>query len=165
MGETAFNRVLRRLESGASTVSALLFAAMFVPFLLQIFMRFVLNDPLSWTEEASGLFFIWMVFWTTAFVIEIPNEHIKFDLIYKLGSPNVRRVMAIAGTVLISGLFIVSLPVLIEFVIFMGSQKSPVMRIRLDLVYSVFALFVILIGLRGVIRVIRLLGSDWRNHI
>ena len=157
--------VLALLKNGTNLVSGLLFAAMFIPFLLQIFMRFVLNDPLSWTEEASGIFFIWMVFWTTAFLVHHPNEHIKFDVIYSICPPGLKRAMRITATLLISGLFLVSLPVLIDYVTFMERHRSPVMRVRLDLLYSVFALFVVVIGLRGMLGVLRLLRRDWREHI
>lgn len=157
--------VLPLLKNGTDLVSGLLFAAMFIPFLLQIFMRFVLNAPLSWTEEASGIFFIWMVFWTTAFLVHHPNDHIKFDVIYSLCPPWLKRAMRITTTLLMSGLFLISLPVLIDYVLFMERHRSPVMRIRLDLLYSVFALFVLVIGLRGLYIVLRLLRRDWREHI
>ena len=36
---------------GADLVSARLFALMFGAFLLQVFTRYVLNDPVTWTQE------------------------------------------------------------------------------------------------------------------
>ena len=54
---------------------------MFVCFILQIIFRYVLNDPLGWTEEVIMVTWLWRVLWGAAFVLgEV--EEIRFDIIY-----------------------------------------------------------------------------------
>ena len=51
-----------RLRFFAESVTALLFMAMFAAFLLQVFTRYVLNDPVAWTQEFVLITYIWIVF-------------------------------------------------------------------------------------------------------
>ena len=51
-----------RLRLFAEWVAAILFLAMFAAFLLQVFTRYVLNDPIAWTQEFVLVVYIWIVF-------------------------------------------------------------------------------------------------------
>ena len=66
-------RTIKYLRKGAEFVAVTLFIAMFGSFLLQVFMRYVLNRPLGWTSEACVIFYIWVVFWTAALLVREPR--------------------------------------------------------------------------------------------
>jgi len=47
---------------GAETAVALLMAVMVATIVLQVFCRFVLGNPLSWSEELARYLFVWITF-------------------------------------------------------------------------------------------------------
>ena len=63
------------LRNRADNVAVALLTAMFVSFLLQIFFRYVVNQPLTWTLEANLLAWLWIVFWVSAF-LQIGRAHV-----------------------------------------------------------------------------------------
>lgn len=52
-------RVSRIVDALASAICAVFFGAMTVTVLLGVFFRYILNNPLSWTEEVSRYLMIW----------------------------------------------------------------------------------------------------------
>ena len=63
---------------------------MFASFIIQIFSRYVLNNPIGWTEEVIITAWLWTVLWGAAFVSR-EAEEIRFDIIYSTLSERVRR--------------------------------------------------------------------------
>jgi len=55
-----------RLDGGVAMVTTLFFAAMMFTLFWQVFSRFVINIPATWTEEAARYFFIYMTFFGAA---------------------------------------------------------------------------------------------------
>jgi len=53
------NKIIAKLED---LIAILLLANIIVVIFIQVFFRFILNFPLSWTEELSRLSLIWLVF-------------------------------------------------------------------------------------------------------
>ena len=58
----------------ADDVAVALIAIMFVSFLLQIVFRYLLNQPLGWTDEVTVLCWVWVVLWGAAFVLSRPGR-------------------------------------------------------------------------------------------
>ena len=54
---------------------------MFACFIIQIFFRYVLNNPVGWTEEVIVTTWLWTVLWGAAFILG-EAEEIRFDIIY-----------------------------------------------------------------------------------
>ena len=156
-------RVLSYLRKGAEFVAVGFFVAMFGAFLLQVFMRYVINHPLGWTSEACVIFYIWVIFWTAAFLLR-ERDHVAFTMIYEGVRPPARRVMAILGVAAIAAGFIAGFPATFSFITFMKIDVTPVTRIRFDYVYSVWILFVLAVIARSVASLIRLLGRNWRRE-
>ncbi len=153
-----------RLHFFAELVAMLLFMAMFAAFLLQVFTRYVLNDPVAWTQEFVLIMYIWIVFWCGAFLLK-EREHITFDMFFLALPPRQRRILAIILTALTGLVFIVALPATIDYVTFMKIEKSPVMGIRFDILYSIFIVFVVAIAVGALWRIWRLLGRSWQSEL
>ena len=67
------------LESAVKWAALLILLVMFLAILLQIFTRYILNDPLIWTEELANICFAWIVFLGAALGIR-RDESVRMDL-------------------------------------------------------------------------------------
>jgi len=129
-------------------------AAMFSAFLLQIFMRYVMNNPLGWTLEACVILYIWTVFWTSAFVLK-ESDHITFTVISDHVRPGVKRVMLVIGHIIIGIAFVSALPAVVDYVTFMKIESTPIAHLRFDFVFSIFVVFLGAVAFRSIINVYR----------
>src|SRR5215472_15745655 len=143
--------LLKRLHRGAELFSAALFAAMFIAFVLQVVSRYVFDDPISWTLEVCSITYVWIVFFATGTIVTM-RQHITFDMLYASLGPAWKRGFAIFTTA----------SLLIRFV---SHKHTPILIIRLDIIYSCFAIFMIRAVIGAAIRLYRLLGRDWRNNL
>jgi TRAP-type C4-dicarboxylate transport system permease small subunit len=156
--------VRARLRFFAELVTAFLFVAMFAAFLLQVFTRYVLNDPIAWTQEFVLIVYIWIVFWCGAFLLR-EREHITFDMVFISLPPGPRRALAVILTLITLVAFVAVLPGTIDYVSFMKIERSPVLGIRFDLLYSIFAVFAVAVAIRALVRLWRLLGRSWQDEL
>ncbi len=135
----------------AEDVLAALLAAMFVAFVIQIVMRYVVNAPVGWTTEVSTLAWVWGILWGAALVLT-DEEEIRFDILYAAAPAPLRRLCdAITGAVVVA-VFGWSLPAVWDYVTFMRVEKSAYLGIRFDWLYSVYLVFAVAMIIRhGVI--------------
>lgn len=61
-------------------IATLLFILFFIVVLLQVFFRFVLDAPLTWSEEAARYFNLWSVLLGAAIAVKY-KDHLRVDLI------------------------------------------------------------------------------------
>ncbi|MCF3639657.1 TRAP transporter small permease [Rhizobium sp. TRM95111] len=148
------------LRARADDVAAAMLAAMFAAFLLQIVTRYVFNNPLGWTQELCVTAWLWLVFWGSAFVLG-EKDQVKFDLLYYAVGARTRRVFALVSAVALTAGFAASFPATLDYITFYKIKKSAMLGIRLDVVFSVYALFAVAVIVRGALRVIHILcGGD-----
>jgi TRAP-type C4-dicarboxylate transport system permease small subunit len=154
---------ITRLKNAAAWLAALGFAIMFAAFIVQIFSRYVLNDPTAWTQEVTLICYVWVVFWTAAFLLE-DRDQITFDMLVIAAPAPVRRWLAVACAMLIAAAFIIALPETLDWIRFMRFEKSPVLGMRYDWLYSIFVLFCCAVILRALLRARRLVSSRWQRE-
>ncbi|MBR0554486.1 TRAP transporter small permease subunit [Ciceribacter sp. L1K23] len=135
------------LRRRAENLLAMMLLAMFVIFLLQITFRYVLNLSIGWTHEASVALWIWMVLFGSAFVVREVDE-IRFDLFWGAASAGGLRIMQIISSVSLVALFIWSLPAVIDYVSFMQVESTAYLKIRFDVLYSIYVVFAIAMIIR-----------------
>lgn len=126
---------------GENVLAAML-VAMFAAFLLQIIFRYLLNLPIGWTNELSVVLWIWLVLWGAAFVVR-EEEEIRFDLFYAAATPRVRRIMFLIAAFSLLVLYAISLPAVLDYVLFMKVEKTAYLKIRIDWLFSIYIIFVI----------------------
>ena len=130
------------LSRRSKDVLVLLLATMFITFVLQILFRYVINEPLGWSEEVIVGAWLWTVLWGAAFVLR-ESEEIRFDIIYSNVSERTRGIFtAITGVVLIV-IYGVSLPAAYSYVAFMKVERSAYLHIRMDVLYSIYVIFAV----------------------
>lgn len=135
------------LHARAENLLAAMLAVMFAVFILQIVFRYILNFPIGWTNEISVMMWLWMVLFGTAFVVR-DNEEIRFDVLYSAVNENWRRRMVILSAAICVALFAIALPAVIDYVMFMKVQKTAYLKIRFDYLYSIYAIFAVVIIIR-----------------
>jgi TRAP-type transport system small permease protein len=148
----------------AEIISTLGFAAMFVLFLAGIFARYVLGQPLAWSDELIMVIFLWMIFLTEAFVIT-EKEQVTFDGIYDLVGERGRRIIQAAGALAIGVMFLIALPTIYEYVRFLWREKTNALQWRLDVVYFCFVVYWVAVIVRAALKLVRLAGPRWRNEV
>jgi TRAP-type C4-dicarboxylate transport system permease small subunit len=157
-------RIAAGAGRGAELIAALMFACVFVVFGFKIVMRYLAHDAVAWADEVSVVLFVWIIFWANAFILG-ERDQITFDLVYRPMPPSIRRFMAVLRLVLIGGIFLWALPGSIDYIAFLWRERTPVLSLRLDLVYSCFGIFMVAVVVRSLCNLVRLLGPDWRARI
>lgn len=156
--------MIRILRKGTELVGAAIFATMFGTMLLQVFMRYVVNRPLGWTDEVSVVTYVWGIFWAGAFMVR-ERDHVSFDLVYTALRERDRRLFALAGTLLVGGLFAVAMPSTADYIRFMARERTSVLGIPFDLVFACFFFFLVAVAGRAARRLVRLCGRGWRDSL
>ena len=135
------------LRRRAENVLALLLLLMFAAFMLQIVFRYVLNWPIGWTNEISVALWIWIVLFGAAFVVR-ESEEIRFDLFWAGAGEKARRIMVLIMAVALVSMFALSLPAVVDYILFMKVEKTAYLKIRFDWLYSIYAVFVVAMVVR-----------------
>jgi TRAP-type C4-dicarboxylate transport system permease small subunit len=148
----------------ADVIGGLLFLAVFAVMNLQVAMRYLLDDPIGWSEEFTGIVFAWAFLWAAAWSLSWA-DHIRFDLIYDSLPQPLQRAVAALVHLAVAGLFAAVLPATIDFILYMRVLKSPILRLPYDIGFACFGLFVAAIALRSAWSFLRLLAPGWRTRL
>lgn len=131
----------------AENIVVLLLAIMFVAFILQIVFRYFLNFPIGWTSELSVVAWLYITLLGSAFWLK-ESEEVRFDLISGRLGPLGRRVVGFVVALSAVVLFGMALPATVKYVAFMKVESSSYLKIRLDVLYSVYVVFAVAIIVR-----------------
>ena len=135
---------------------ALLLGIMFVCFIIQIVFRYFFNFPIGWTSELSVVMWLYMVLLGSAFWLKESDE-VRFDLISGSLGPTGQRVLGLAVAVAAIVLFGMAMPATIKYVTFMKVESSSYLKIRLDILYSMYIVFAVAIIVRYAWSIVTLL--------
>lgn len=147
-------------------VAAMMMAAMFLVFIIQIAIRYSarlewladavpLLDPnlYGWTLEFCLLMWVWIVFWGNAFIVR-QRDHVIFDIVYTNVSARARKWFAIIGALSICVGLLVSLGPTWEKFYILRLKKTPTLSnvfgdwIRMRDVYSIYFVFLVVVAAR-----------------
>lgn len=152
------------LRRAADAVGVGLFALLFLVFVIQITARFVFQRPLPWTDEAAVVLYLWAILWGAAFVCR-EREHVAFDLLYQALPLPARRGMALAGALLVGTLAAWAVPATLDYIGFMRRESSAVLGLPMHWVFAPFALLLLALAARALLRVAGLLGRGWKEQL
>lgn len=154
------SRLVRLARIVALDIAALMLGALFLVFLIQIAARYLFNAPALWTLEACLTLWLWVVFWGAAFVLT-EKDHVRFDVLYDSVRSRTRRLFALVSAIAIGAGFLAALPATWSYIDFYQIKRSAVLGIRLDIVFSIYGVFAVVIVLRYLWRALLLLrGAD-----
>jgi TRAP-type C4-dicarboxylate transport system permease small subunit len=109
--------------------------------------RYLLNLPLGWTEELSTLLWLWGILWGASFVMRNVDD-IRFDMLYNLLPHGARRWLTVFGSTLIVLILLASVPASWSYVSFMKVEKSAAMGLPMNLVFSIYIVFLLAMCVR-----------------
>ena len=143
----------------AENVVAALLGIMFFCFLIQIVFRYFFNFPIGWSSELSVITWLYMTllgstFWLTE------SEEVRFDLISGSLPPIGKRIVGLIVAVSAVVLFGMAMPATIKYVTFMKVESTSYLKIRLDVLYSVYIVFAVAIIVRYLWAIAMLLRGD-----
>ena len=125
-----------------------MFLTLFIVFVIQVTARFGFNRPMAWTDEAAVILYVWVILWSAAFVVP-EREHVAFDLIWNSVNLRTRKVMRVAGNLLIGGVALYGIPATWDYVHFMARESSPVLDISFQWVFLPFVLLLVALVVRS----------------
>ena len=156
--------LIGKLRRGAELTAGAMFAVMFGAFIVQVVSRYVFDDPVSWSLEICSIMYVWIVFFASATILT-PRQHITFDMLYGAMSPRWKRRFALFTTASLLTIFIICLPATASYILFTAHYHTLILHIRMDVIYSCFAIFMLGTIIGAVLRLRRLLGEDWPSSI
>lgn len=148
------HRVTAALHRFAEAVAALLLASIFVAFIVLITLRYLFNWPVGWTTEVSLAAWLWLVLWGAAFVLK-DDEEIRIELLPARAGWRIRRIVGALGALSVIVLFGMSLPASWSYVTFMKVEKSATLGIRMDVMYSIYIVFIVAVIARALRHLVR----------
>jgi C4-dicarboxylate transporter DctQ subunit len=153
-------RVLNWLQRRADNVAVGLLTAIFLLFMLQIISRYVFNSPIGWTLEANLLAWLWLVFWSSAFILK-DKDHVRFTMIVDHSRPALRRIYVVITSVFVIAALAISFLPTLDFVAFMKIEKTSLLKVRFDFAFSIYLIFTVALIARYSWRVIQIVrGRD-----
>jgi TRAP-type C4-dicarboxylate transport system permease small subunit len=153
-----------RLIQLARWIGALAFLAVFGVFIAAVFMRYVVGDPLQWSDEFVTIAAMWIVFWMSALVIR-DDEQVSIDMLWTALPPGGRRIMGLMSALFFGAVFAAAVPPVLDYVLFLWRTRTNILEWRLDIVFMCLPLFFAAIVIRCGLTVIRLLSPSWRRHV
>ena len=148
-------RYLNWFLRGAEGIAAAMLAAMFATFLVQIFARYVLQTPFGWTLELCLTLWVWIVFFGNAFVVR-DRDHVTFDILYLAVPRRVRQAMALISAAAIAIGMIWALAPTWDYIDWLKIRKSATMKIPLRTIFSIYAVFMVVVALRYIWRFVEI---------
>ena len=120
------------------------FLIMFSVFVIQIVARYVFNSPVQWAYEVTVIGYLWMVVLGACYAYR-DRSHVTFTLIYDKLPVKGKAVCAFLGNLLMAIAFVAMFVPACEMIGKMKMQETSVLKIGLNVVYSPFIVFMIII--------------------
>ncbi len=178
------SHLLKWLTRGAEFMAAVMMAAMFATFIIQVAIRYTarlewigeavpLLDPTryGWTLEFCLALWVWIVFFGNGTIVR-ERDHVTFDILYMAVRPGVRKIFALVTCVAICVALLWSLePTWDKFHILRLKQTATLKQlvgdwIRMRDIYSVYAFFLVAVSLRYACRALSVIryGAEQDLH-
>lgn len=151
-------RVLVHIEEA---FGALLLVAIVAFVSLQILGRYVITEPLVWTDEMARLALVWLTFVGASHVMA-HGEHITIELFEKYVKPSVIKVIDVFAMVMVVVTCLAFLPGAVEVAVETHGVGSPALGFPRSLIYAAVVTGFVLIAVHAVLRIIEI--ATGRTH-
>ena len=132
MGVSWFSLMLDRV---CVSFTVLLLIAILLDITLSVFYRYVLNNPLMWTDEVGRYMMVWLAFLGAPIAFR-RNAHIGLEWLYNRLAPGLHRAVTLLIQFIVIAIFtmiiVVSFPILHR----LTGSHSPMMLIPMVIPYA-----------------------------
>jgi TRAP-type C4-dicarboxylate transport system permease small subunit len=151
-------RLLGQLTKLCEVLSAIMFAALFLTFVAQVFWRYVLREPLVWTLEAAGILFVALSLFSAATQMGF-RDHVALDLIVDAVPSKIARIMRALTLTFFAVIMALSLPDTVRVLEWMYEELTFALKFNLGHLFVLMIFFVSSYILRAAIDVFKLRDS------
>ncbi len=114
--------------------------SLFIVFLTQVFFRYIMNNPQTWTMEAALVCFVWLVLLGASYALR-KQTHVTFKLVYDRLPHRNKHILSMLGNLLLIFTFVVLIKPSYDFIQFMSFQSTYIFKIPFSIVYAPFLYF------------------------
>lgn len=145
-------------------IGSLMFSVILV--FMQVVMRYVFQDSLSWSEELARYIFLWQI-WLGASYAAKEGRHLRIEIVKEFLSARGKVLFECLVTAIWVAfcVFLAFKSYELTYKLFARMQVSPAMRIPIGIAYASVPVGTTLMGLRLVQRVCRMLGAAKKEGI
>ncbi|WP_449538973.1 TRAP transporter small permease [Ferdinandcohnia sp. Marseille-Q9671] len=137
----------------------ILFFVLVVVVFLQVLFRFVLEQPLAWTEELGRYLLVWTTFLGAGYGMSV-KAHPSVEILYESVGPAIKKVFHVVTTILIVFFFWQVIVHSFDFIERSMVQKSPVLQLPMGLVYTVIPISSVLF----IINLLYVVITEWNKE-
>jgi TRAP-type C4-dicarboxylate transport system permease small subunit len=137
----------------------LMLGAMSVIIVAQVFCRFVIDYPLTWSEEAARYLMVYTVFLGASLAIR-NHRMIAIEIVSESVKPKVRKVLRIVVSVVSIVFFIMLLVKGVDMLEIVSRQTSAGLGISMGIPYMAIPIGAVLMTINGIANIIEFLTTD-----
>lgn len=140
------------------------FVILFVVFVFQVFMRYVMRAPQSWTSEVEQSCFLWLVLLGACYAQRVKG-HVTFTLLYDNLGIKGKAITAMLGNILITFTFLISVIPSFNYIwgLMARAQVTSLLKWPKTIVffpYVIFLLFMLVYAIMEIYEEIMVLKGD-----
>ena len=120
------------------------FVLMFCVFVFQIAARYIFNSPVQWAYEVTVMCYLWMVILGACYAYR-DRSHVTFTLTYDMLPVKGKAICGFLGNLLMFIAFVAMFVPACKMINQMQIQVTSILKIGLNIVYSPFIPFMIII--------------------
>jgi len=142
-------------------LSFLLFSIMVILIFLQVIFRFIFNFSLAWTEEMSRYTFVALVYFSAVIAVK-RGRHLRTEgIIQALPNKIKKWVYTFSDIIWLSfTIIMVKLGYDSSLSVLLSGQKSPVLHVKVGLIYMLIPICFALLSLRIIQQIIKRIKND-----
>ena len=139
-------------------LAALFMGGLLFTLFLQVFTRYILNDPLSWTEEVARYVYVYIVFLGSSAAIS-DRTHVGIDFIVRALPPRAQWLVAL----LVNLAILVVLVHLVWWGYVAARRQWTLPLVVLDIPYTWVYAIVPITAVLMTVRTVAVMNEDWRR--
>ena len=157
------NKILKYIEILITYIIPLAsFIVLFVLFIMQVFFRYVLKEPISWSNELITVMYVFLIFLGAAYTGKT-HEHMVFPLVYEKASQKVQCILQIVGNTILTITFVLLIvPSIKKMIFYFNTTSTAMLHISYGFIIlpiSILIIFSIVYFIRDIVTYVIKLNS------
>lgn len=156
----AIGRIKTGMDAVIRGIIKFLMVFLVIVVFLQVFSRYVLQNPYIWTEEAARYLFVWIVY-LSVYISFVSDQHLTISIFTSMMPAALRRIALVLRYFFLVVFFVAVITMTPKFLGVAMLHTSPTLGLRMGIVYVAFPFSVILMFVEVVHRGVSLFHSRY----